>query len=456
MGYVLETESTATGPTGDPDRPGYHFLPAPSWINDPKPIFHSGAYHVYFQYCPGIPYSGAKHWGHAVSRDLVHWEELPIALSPSDGPDGAGCWTGCVVHDPVSDTFACLYTAVSDLSRADLGQTQCLAVSTDLVHWRKHADNPVISAAQKPAGFGNTFRDPCVWQEGTDWFCVIGGNRPEGDDEFYEGVTFLYRSADLVSWEYLHPLYAGTAARDECPDFFPLDGPNGRKWVLLSSRGRTAWAIGTYKSHRFVPESTGTVDDGLYYAAKTLVDDRGRRILFGWIQEDRLEADFVAAGWSGVIALPRVLELRADGSLGFQPAPELSALRRGRRSVTSLPASIAPGESISVPTGDRAEVRLRFGPGAADGVELGFGAVTIAYDQAASTLGGRPLRLADDEPLEVVAYVDHSVIEVFAHGQVGKTLRTYGADRAGELTVTATGDVIGLDGVDVYDLGPDH
>lgn len=453
----METAGTPGTQPGDIDRPGYHFRPFDSWINDPKPFFADGTYHVYFQYSPGVAYSGTKHWGHAVSRDLAHWEELPIALSPTpEGPDADGCWTGCVVGDPEGGRFYCLYTGVRDLSRPDLGQSQCLAVSTDLVDWEKYAGNPVIGAEQKPDGFGYTFRDPCAWREGGDWRCVVGGNKPVGDDEFGEGAIYLYRSADLHRWEYLHPLYVGTAARDECPDFFPLDGPNGRRWVLITSRDETAWAVGSYDGQHFVPQTTGTVDDWAYYAAKTLVDDSGRRILFGWIKEDRPERADVEAGWSGVIALPRVLTLRADDTLGFEPAPELVALRRRRLPGPAAPMKIEPHDRLVVATGDRAEVSLRCAPGAADGLQLSiYGTPALGYDRRAGTFAGRPLDLSAAEPLDVTLFIDHSVIELFANGRVAKTARIY-RDRSagsGELTISANRGGVQLESIDVWALG---
>ena len=108
-------------------------------------------------------------------------------------------------------------------------------------------------------------------------------------------------------------------------------------WVLLSSRQQTAWATGAYERLRFRPQAQGTVDDGLYYAAKTLQDEQGRRILFGWIREDRPREAYAGAGWSGVLALPRVLRILPDGTLGQEPAPELEALRGApppRRAIT--------------------------------------------------------------------------------------------------------------------------
>ena len=439
----------------DPHRPRYHFLPAPSWINDPKPFFWEGVYHVYFQYCPGIPYSANKHWGHAVSRDLVHWEELPVALAPTPGgPDQDGCWTGCVLeHD---GTFHILYTAIPHLTRPHFDQVQSLATSTDLVKWDKYPRNPVIPASQKPAGFGDTFRDPQAWREDDAWYCVIGGNRPEGEDQFASGAAFLYRSPDLVSWEYLHPLYVGPAIRDECPDFFPLDGPAGRKWVLLSSRRETGWAIGRYENHRFIPEATGTVDDQHYYAAKTTLDAQGRRILFSWVREARPREAYAAAGWSGAFALPRILSLLPEGTLGQEPAPELKALRGAHRHSGPHLLDGRGDLRLEVPRGDGIELLARFAPGTAETFGLAVqGTDEILYDRAARTLAGRPLELGVDEPLTVRVFVDRTVIEVFAHGRVCKTIRSYHApgDALDAVRLIARGGPATVESLDIWEMG---
>jgi beta-fructofuranosidase len=466
MGTALETQTIRAAAARDPHRPRYHLVPPPSWINDPKPFFWDGVYHVFFQYCPGVPYSARKHWGHAVSRDLARWRELPVALAPTPGgPDAGGCWTGCVVED--RGRFHILYTGVPHLTRPHFDQVQCLATSADLVTWEKYAGNPVIPASQKPRGFGDTFRDPQAWREEDAWYCIIGGNLPEGDDQFKHGAPFLYRSPDLIHWEYLHPLYVGPAARDECPDFYPLDGPRGRKWVLLSSRRETAWAIGDYADHRFTPETTGTADDRLYYAAKTLLDDGGsgvgrgaqpgRRILFGWVREDRPREAYVAAGWSGTFALPRVLSILPDGTLGQEPVPELEALRGARRGFGSF--ALGPGKdeiALEVPGGDCSEVLVRFAPNEAKAFGLAVqGSDEILYDRERQALAGRPLSLGPDDALTVRVFVDRSVIEVFAHGRVCKTLRTYHqpGDNLDVIRLLARGGTATVESLDVWEMG---
>ena len=269
----------------DPQRPRYHFLPPSCWMNDPNgPIFWNGQYHMFYQHNPNGAFWGTMHWGHAVSRDLVHWQHLPIALAPTPrGPDKDGVFTGCAVINKGVPTL--VYTGVSP-------EVQCLATSDDeMLMWKKHPRNPVI--ASPPKGLEVTgFRDPCVWRENELWHMVIGsGFKGVG------GTALLYTSEDLFHWKYRHPLFVGkmesTAVSDnpvatgemwECPDFFPL----GKKNVLIvSTQGTTVYFVGTYADRKFHPELQGQVDCGAYYAPKSMLDANGQRILWGWIQERR-------------------------------------------------------------------------------------------------------------------------------------------------------------------------
>jgi beta-fructofuranosidase len=406
----------------------YHYLPPKNWMNDPKPFFHKGEYHVFHQYNPNAPFGGPMHWGHAVSRDLAHWERLPIALTPTpDSPDEGGCWTGCAVED--DGVFHILYTGVHP-------QTQCLATSRDLIAWKKHKGNPVI--ATPPEGFGDCWRDPCAWKEGDTWYLIFGSEKAD-----VGGAALLYRSKDLMDWKYLHPLFTGDKAEDgsmfECPDFFPLGG----RHVLLTSWGVTYWHSGRYEDHRFTSEKQGVTDGGNFYAAKTLLDGAGRRILWGWVTENRTEEEMRAAGWNGVLSLPRVLGLRDDGTLSMTPPPELNKLRGrrlGHNSVT-LGSSV---QSLDGIRGHALEMLVRFGPTDAQRVGVLLRCtddrsegVSVYVEREASRLVAEGIGRAtvrrvesllepmEGEEIELHIYLDHSVVEVFANGRACLTARPY-------------------------------
>ena len=207
----------------DPQRPRYHFLPPANWMNDPNGLlFWKGKYHIFYQHNPYAPKCDPNHWGHALSEDLVHWTHLPIALAPTpDGPDNVAAGTGCAVDNSGVPTI--IYTGFPS-------QVQCIATSNDdMITWKKHDGNPVLDSPPKGLEVVG-FRDPCVWKEKDDCYMLIGsGIKGIG------GTCLLYRSKDLIDWEYLHPLCIGdgksTGDMWECPDFFPL----GNKHVLLVS-----------------------------------------------------------------------------------------------------------------------------------------------------------------------------------------------------------------------------
>ena len=239
-------------------RPSYHFLPPANWMNDPNGLIQwEGQYHLFYQHNPDSALHANMHWGHAVSADLIHWADLPVALTPTPGGfDDKGCWSGCAVNNNGVPTL--IYTGV----RGDHHevQTQGIATSQDnLISWEKLPGNPIISQIPPEARQTRDFRDPYVWREADAWYMLLA-SRIDG----IGGTVFLYRSEDLIHWDYLHPLLTGRMEKNgrtwECPNFFPL----GDKWVLILSAhmdpNRTAtvfYFVGEYTDHRFTPEVEG-------------------------------------------------------------------------------------------------------------------------------------------------------------------------------------------------------
>ena len=297
--YAQQASTIRASFADDPHRPQYHFLPPANWMNDPNGVIQwGGKFHLFYQHNPNEAVWGDMHWGHAVSPDLIHWEDWPIGLAPTlGGPDEAGCFSGCAVDNNGVPTI--MYTG----TRGDHNeiQVQCIATSRDgLRTWQKYTGNPVIAASP----FNDQdFRDPFVWQVGNSWYCVIGstvnGKR---------GAALLYKSTDLIHWDYLHPLLLGDGKRHgstwECPNFFRL----GDRYVLLVSIVPNAgvyYFIGDYFNQHFVPRTEGWFHpNGIFFAPLTTLDGSGRRLLWGWIREDRsIDAQRAAGmGWGAIAA----------------------------------------------------------------------------------------------------------------------------------------------------------
>jgi beta-fructofuranosidase len=435
----------------DANRPEYHLLAPHNWMNDPNgPIWWKGQYHLFYQLNPGAAVWGDMHWGHAVSADMVHWRHEAIALAPTPGgPDSEGCFTGAaVVFDGVPTLIytgiqkATAETATIRDGGPPIRETQLLATAEDdsLGRWKKLAE-PVI--ALPPAGMKVTgFRDPCPWREDDGWYMVVGsGERGKG------GCALLYRSQDLRHWEYLHPLAQGkpnglasanpndTGEMWECPDFFEV---NGRHCLLYSSEGKVFWSTGEYdrKEHLFHARRQGLLDHGAFYAPKSFRAPDGRRILWGWIQETRPEAEFSAAGWAGAMSLPRVLTIGAQGQLEMAVAAEADKLRGHpervelkpgasfRRKLDTLRQELRAPVALLTP--GTLTVRLLVGGSAVWQLAVDVAANAIRCGKASFPLPGQPW------PRPVLRlYLDGSVIESFVGGREALTSRAYGL-KAGE------------------------
>ncbi|OPH48198.1 sucrose-6-phosphate hydrolase [Paenibacillus ferrarius] len=331
---ALELASTDT--TEDNFRLHYHLMPPAGWMNDPNGlIYYKGDYHAFYQHYPYESKWGPMHWGHAKSKDLVHWEHLSIALAPSESYDagesgGYGCWSGSAVED--NGLLTLIYTGHVDGSTPT--EVQCIATSADGINFDKAAYNPVISRPPQEGGFG--FRDPKVWQHDGVWYMVIG----YGKDGL--GKTLLYKSPNLRDWTYI-----GIAAESdgtmgdmwECPDLFPL-GSNDDHVLIISPMNmgatKTMYLIGklSYKTGIFDCHYAERLDYGFdFYAPQTFIDGKGRRILIGWMNIWGAHYPEQERGWLGAFTLPRELALAEDGTLRMQPVEELTTLRGTHRRV---------------------------------------------------------------------------------------------------------------------------
>ena len=436
-------------------RPIYHFMPPANWMNDPNGLIqYQGTYHMFYQYNPSAPLPRNMHWGHATSKDLVHWQHEPVALTPTpDSPDQDGCWSGCAIV--VDGLPAILYTG----RKGDL-ERPCLAFSRDnLQTWEKYPGNPVIP--DKPAGLDLTdFRDHKVWLENKKWYQLIAaGNRNE------YGAVLLYESEDLKEWKFLKVLARGDEIIKneaylekiwECPDFFSL---NNHQVLMVSICKLDAggwkgfypiYFSGRYQTQEFRSKHEGRLDFGesCFYAPQTFADEKGRRLMFGWILEDRSEEDNQEAGWAGVMSLPRQLCVLPSGELASYPPSELRVLRQSHSHLEELQIGPMTDNPLSGLQARNAELHFLLEPSADCLFELelftspaGDEKTLLVYDpdncrfildRSLSSISESvnkesaclPLDLKDNK-LDLHLYLDGSVLEINLNGKNFLTSRVY-------------------------------
>ncbi len=352
LGTVL---AGATELYHEPYRPQFHFTPPQQWMNDPNGlVYDQGEYHLYYQYHPYSNKWGPMHWGHALSRDLVHWKNLPIALFP----DRHGTiFSGSAVVDTANTSgfgtrnrpaMVAMFTYQDHLSE-NLGhtgfQSQGLAYSLDHGrNWTKYAFNPVLTSPGV-----RDFRDPKLyWHAPThQWIVALA---------VADHVAF-YSSPDLKHWTHQSDFggeWGSHAGVWECPDLMAMtiEGRSSGKHVLLVSIGKggpnggsaTQYFIGDFDGHRFRPDADqrarlqtaplwldyGTDD----YAGSTWSGaaprDRRQRFI-GWMSNWQYAMEVPTERWRSAMTLPRELKLvPTDRGLELHslPVAELTSLRR--------------------------------------------------------------------------------------------------------------------------------
>lgn len=312
----------------------FHFMPRTGWMNDPNGfVFYNGEYHIFYQYHPFSPEWGPMYWGHAKSKDLVHWQHLPIAMAPDQSYDLNGCFSGSALSE--DDKLILMYTGHRHIDgdiNKEYRQTQCIAESTDGITFTKDEKNPVI---KNPPDFAdqNNFRDPKLWKDNDLWYVAVGSR-----DMNNKGQILLYESKDLYRWSFKSVLAKETGHQMnmwECPDFFKLGGND----VLIVSRqpynsntGQhdTVYCVGEFdksKSQLAFSEFE-KLDFGFdFYAPQTIIDQQGRRILIAWMQMWGDDIPSKVEGWAGALTIPRILTVKGK-NIYSNPAPELELLRK--------------------------------------------------------------------------------------------------------------------------------
>ena len=449
---------------GDPYRPIYHYVNPEGRLNDPNGLsFWKGRWHLFYQAYP--PEDSRQHWGHAVSDDLIHWRDLPLAIYPN--PERAVFSGATLVED---DRVIAMYhgTEVGNM----------VAVSSDplLLNWKKvtgKAVIPIKNADGSPLPY-RVF-DPAIWSKDGMYYSLSGGTLPGPGDKRVR-ANFLFRSKNLADWEYLHPFVEGdrySLVGDDgaCPYFWPI----GDQHILLhfSHMSGGKYLLGDYdtKRDKFVVTNGGDFNFGPFgpsgvHAPSATPDGEG-----GVIVIFNMNPGKPTPGWNQIMTLPRRLTLSGEGEfdpLRIEPAGDIESLRYDHRRVDAMTLPANEEVVLDDISGNALEIVAEIDPKQAPMIELNvlrspereeFTRITflkgrgyrhrehgrlhpnarlysslISIDTSrSSTLPDvqsripetAPVFIAEDEPLELRVFIDRSVVEVYVNGKQCAAVRVY-------------------------------
>lgn len=392
-------------------RPQFHFTTRRGWINDPNGlVYHNGEYHLFYQHNPFERDWENMHWGHAVSKDLVHWKELPVALFP----DHLGTmFSGSAVIDYDNtagfNRGATPAMVVAFTADGHGKQVQGIAYSLDNgLTFTKYDGNPVIDSGAK--WDSRDTRDPKVfwYAPGKHWVMVL--NERDGHS--------IYTSSNLKQWDY----QSHVTGFWECPELFelPVDGDiSNTRWVMYGASG--TYMTGSFDGKKFTPESgKHCYTTGSIYAAQTFTNipaSDGRRIQMGWGRISHPEMPF-----NGMMMLPTELTLQTtkDGiRLVCRPVKETETLFTPARHWNALNSDQANHHMKEFNNADCLRIRttIKLSHATDAGLNL-YGQRIIGYDLNSNTLNGRFYSPQDPTSMELSAdiYIDRTSIEVFIDG----------------------------------------
>ncbi|GAA4442498.1 glycoside hydrolase family 32 protein [Pontibacter saemangeumensis] len=483
---TAETAAADTSVTfNEPHRPQFHFTPPSGWMNDPNGmVYHNGEYHLFYQHNPDSTVWGPMHWGHAVSKDMVSWEHLPIALYPDslgtifsgsavvDVKNTSGLGTA---NNPAMVAIYTYHDAEGEKAGRDDFQTQGIAFSLDNGRsWKKYEANPVL----KNPGIRD-FRDPKVmWYEaGQKWIMTLAVK---------DHISF-YSSPNLLDWKLESDFGANVGAHGgvwECPDLFKLKvaGTEEEKWVLIvninpgapNGGSGTQYFLGSFDGNKFVmdpqfeaslntkPAIATTVNgqEGIWldygrdeYAGVTwenVPEQDGRRLFMGWMSNWAYANVVPTEKWRSAMTVARTLELvntPAGLRVASMPVKELQHIYGATHDLEGQDVTgalaISEGAPFSTPTFDLQLELERLSTGGQFAVELSNAKgqkVLVGYDAARGqyyidrrNAGSNSFsddfagihyapRLASDASFPVRLLVDVASVEFFADG--GKTVMT--------------------------------
>jgi beta-fructofuranosidase len=426
----------------DPQRPICHAQPPRAWTNEPHGLIHwGGRYHLFYQKNPDGPYWSRLNWGHMTSPDLLRWTEMPVALTPELPYESKGCWSGSVIDHQGKLTL--VYTGVDEV-KAGIS----LAYSDDGVNFTKYPGNPVIPSPPKDGNYLD-FRDPFVWREGEVYYVIVGsGVKDVG------GTALLYRSKDLIGWEFLRQIYTGNKETSGPFWEMPIFLKDGDRHALVVSElpGRASYWVGSWKDSQFTPDSAAPRHLELFnhlLSPTPWIEKDGQIVVMGIIPDERPARELWRAGWAHLYSLPRVLSIDVSGAIIQQPHPCLEGLCKPLASISAI--DLEAGSMHTLPGVAETSLRIRatFSRGQSTSVSLllrqspnGEEQTEILYDweQEQLTLDRTRSSLdptvrrnrqdtayatAEKNSLQLDVFLDRSVLEVFVDSRAAFAARIY-------------------------------
>ncbi|MWV26446.1 glycoside hydrolase family 32 protein [Aurantiacibacter rhizosphaerae] len=424
-------------------RPAYHYTPPGGWMNDPNGlVYHDGEWHMFYQYYPHDTVWGPMHWAHAVSRDLVNWQTLPIAIAPDDQ---GYIFSGSAVIDTRDtagfgeDAMVALYTIhdpVRGAANTRDHESQGIAVSFDNGRtFRKFSGNPVLPNPGKT----QDFRDPNVFRDEARGRWVMSLS-------VHDHVRF-YASTNLKEWTYLSSFGAGESGPDgvwECPNLFPItDEASGEtRWVLIQNinpggpqgGSGTFYFVGDWDGTRFTPDPDfGSdpvwLDHGADNYAGITWDNApdARRVFIGWMSNWLYAQEVPTQAWRSAMTIPREISLNGL-ELRQQPVAELQQLREmafalaPNASAQTVPSAAEYDLQFRLPDSD-SSFTLTFSNDEGERLALGLNdaghwfvdrtnAGDSGFNPAFAAIHTAP-RLREDKSARVRLFVDNASVELF-------------------------------------------
>jgi beta-fructofuranosidase len=377
-----------------------------------------------------------KAWAHISSADLVHWDRHPNAVD----------------RGQTGNIFLFDGTPTIIFPHPDGGGASCIASNPegDLMCWRFEPTDPVLRHPVQGTGLYPDNNDVTAWQEGPWCYALTGTRDTPGNGD----TQHLFRSRDLSAWEYVDRFYESdrrwTSGKDDCscPDFFEL----GSKRMLLHYCHHhphgSRYYLGRFEDQRFYPEAFDRINwpGGNLHAPRTMLDEKGRRILFANLNEGRSMNACVASGWMGVLNLPVIISLAPDrNTICYEPVPELQAFRQdlaqrqevGIGTDMEIPLPEARGDCLELdlemePRGaSEFGLKVRCAPDGSEETLVSFTleppTIQIDFQKASlrddltyhqdPRIQAAPFDLKQGDCVKLRIFLDRSVLEVFAGDQ---------------------------------------